>query len=51
VCGQCIHARRCLTHCVAQNYQDTGRLVAPAHLCAEAYRWGVFPKSRMREGK
>ena len=49
VCGQCIHASRCLTYCVAQNYQDNGRLVSPAWLCREAYEKGLFPQSRLRE--
>jgi SynChlorMet cassette radical SAM/SPASM protein ScmF len=49
ICGRCIHARRCLTHCVAQNYQDTGQLVSPAWLCAEAHERGLFPGSRLRE--
>ncbi len=51
VCGQCIHASRCLTWCVAQNYQDTGRLVSPAWLCAEAEERGLFPASRRRGGR
>ncbi len=50
VCGQCIHAQRCLTYCVAQNYQDNGRLISPAWLCAEADRRGLFPASRRRRG-
>jgi SynChlorMet cassette radical SAM/SPASM protein ScmF len=49
LCGQCIHAGRCLTHCVAQNYQDTGRLVTPSWLCAEADTRGLFPTGRLRE--
>jgi SynChlorMet cassette radical SAM/SPASM protein ScmF len=49
VCGSCIHARRCLTHCVALNYQNTGRLVSPAPLCAEAYERGLFPTDRLRK--
>jgi SynChlorMet cassette radical SAM/SPASM protein ScmF len=49
VCGRCIHAGRCLTYCVAQNYQDTGQLVSPTWLCAEAYERGVFPASRLLE--
>jgi SynChlorMet cassette radical SAM/SPASM protein ScmF len=48
VCGQCIHAPRCLTHCVAQNYADSGNLVWPSWLCAEAEARGVFPKARWR---
>jgi SynChlorMet cassette radical SAM/SPASM protein ScmF len=46
ICGQCIHAPRCLTQCVAQNYLDSGHLVWPAALCAEAVRRGVFPTTR-----
>ncbi len=46
VCGDCIHAGRCMTHCLAQNYESCGRLVAPSPLCAEAVRQGVFPATR-----
>jgi SynChlorMet cassette radical SAM/SPASM protein ScmF len=48
VCGECIHAARCLTHCVAQNYVDSGHLVWPSELCAEMERRGIFPASRRR---
>lgn len=48
VCGDCIHAARCLTHCVAQNYVDSGCLVWPSLLCAEAGRRGEFSTSRQR---
>lgn len=48
LCGQCIHSRRCLTYCVAQNYQDSGKLLSPTWLCAEANSRGVFPVSRLR---
>jgi len=48
VCGECIHARRCLTHCVAQNYLDHGRLVAPAWLCQEATNRGMIHPSRLK---
>jgi SynChlorMet cassette radical SAM/SPASM protein ScmF len=51
VCGECIHAKRCLTHCVAQNYQDTGKLVTPNQLCVEAHMRGAFPASRLREAQ
>lgn len=50
ICGECIHAPRCLTHCVAQNYVDSGCLVWPADVCAEAERRGTFPASRLRGG-
>ncbi len=48
VCADCIHAGRCLTYCVAQNYEATGRLVAPSLLCAEAYEREEFPAGRLR---
>lgn len=51
LCGRCIHAHRCLTHCVAQNYVDSGRLVTPHTLCAAAYERGLFPVSRLRDGE
>ena len=50
ICGDCVHAGGCLTSCVAQNYLDSGRLVWPAALCAEAERRGLFPTSRRRAG-
>jgi SynChlorMet cassette radical SAM/SPASM protein ScmF len=51
LCGQCIHAGRCLTHCVADNYQQSGRLVTPHSLCAEAYAHGLFPVTRLKEAR
>jgi SynChlorMet cassette radical SAM/SPASM protein ScmF len=51
LCGECIHAHRCLTHCVAQNYVDSGRLVTPHTLCAAAYERGLFPASRLRDSE
>ncbi len=48
ICGECLHARRCLTHCVAHNYLDSGHLVWPSALCAEMERRGLFPDSRRR---
>jgi SynChlorMet cassette radical SAM/SPASM protein ScmF len=46
ICGDCLHAGRCMTHCLAQNYEANGRLVSPSPLCAEAERRGVFPPTR-----
>ncbi|MDD2239433.1 MAG: radical SAM protein [Kiritimatiellae bacterium] len=46
VCGDCLHVGRCLTHCLAQNYEANGKLVSPSPLCAEAVRRGVFPDTR-----
>jgi SynChlorMet cassette radical SAM/SPASM protein ScmF len=48
VCADCLHARDCLTHCVAHNYLESGRLVWPSFLCAESERRGRFPQSRRR---
>lgn len=48
ICGRCIHAPRCLTYCPALNYQDSGRLISPSWLCAEAAARGQFPASRLR---
>jgi SynChlorMet cassette radical SAM/SPASM protein ScmF len=48
ICEQCIHAARCLTHCVVQNYVDSGHLVWPSSLCAEAEARGLFPETRLR---
>ena len=46
ICGDCLHAGRCMTHCLAQNFEVNGRLVSPSPLCAEAERRGVFPATR-----
>ncbi len=46
VCGDCIHAGRCMTHCLAQNYEASGKLVDVSPLCAEAERRGRFPPTR-----
>ena len=46
ICGDCLHAGRCMTHCLAQNYEANGKLVSPSPLCAEAVRRGVFPPTR-----
>lgn len=48
ICGDCIHAKRCLTHCVAMNYEQYGKLVHPNFLCEETDKSGNFPKNRRR---
>jgi len=48
VCRQCIFARTCRTGCVVDNYVQTGQLIAPHWLCAEAARRGLFPLARSR---
>lgn len=49
ICRQCIHARQCLTWCVALNYVESGSLVAPFSTCQAAFEHGLFPLSRLRE--
>lgn len=51
LCSRCIHTRRCQTYCVALNYQDTGRLVAPHSLCVQSEERGMFPENRLRDRK
>jgi SynChlorMet cassette radical SAM/SPASM protein ScmF len=48
ICADCVHAKRCLTQCVAMNYARTGKLLSPDFLCAEAERKGIFPTTRKR---
>jgi SynChlorMet cassette radical SAM/SPASM protein ScmF len=48
VCGRCIHAETCLTHCIAQNYLDHSKLVYPSRLCMEMDERGIFPASRLK---
>ena len=51
LCGNCIHVRRCLSHCLAMNYEASGRLVDVSPICAEAERQSLFPVKRKRENK
>jgi len=48
ICGDCIHNRRCLTHCIAMNYVHDGKLISPDYMCAESERRGTFPTTRRR---
>ncbi|MBN2465608.1 radical SAM protein [candidate division WOR-3 bacterium] len=45
-CARCLFVRTCRTGCVANNYTESGSLIAPTWLCAEAERRGVFPSKR-----
>jgi len=45
-CAKCLFVRTCRTGCVANNYTESGSLIAPSWLCAEADRRGVFPANR-----
>jgi SynChlorMet cassette radical SAM/SPASM protein ScmF len=46
ICARCIFARVCRTGCVADNYVQSGQLIATEWMCAEAVRRGVFPSTR-----
>jgi SynChlorMet cassette radical SAM/SPASM protein ScmF len=46
ICARCIFARVCRTGCVADNYVQSGQLLAPMWMCAEAVRRGLFPAAR-----
>jgi SynChlorMet cassette radical SAM/SPASM protein ScmF len=45
-CAKCLFVRTCRTGCVANNYSESGSLIAPTWLCAEAKRRGLFPSKR-----
>jgi len=51
LCGDCIHAYKCQTECVAINYSLTGKLVHPYYLCEEAEAQGLFPETRRKSYK
>ena len=46
ICARCIFARACRTGCVADNYMQSGQLIATEWMCAEAVRRGLFPAAR-----
>jgi len=46
ICARCIFARTCRTGCVADNYVQSGQLIATEWMCTEAVRRGVFPTAR-----
>jgi SynChlorMet cassette radical SAM/SPASM protein ScmF len=45
-CAKCLFVAVCRTGCVANNYTESGSLIAPTWLCAEADRRGLFPTKR-----
>jgi len=49
ICGDCIHAYRCRTGCLAMNYMKDGELFSPSALCEEADRRNEFPAMRRRK--
>jgi SynChlorMet cassette radical SAM/SPASM protein ScmF len=48
ICGECILKKRCLGGCVAQNYYNNGRLMAPFWFCHLADQAGLFPLARRK---
>ncbi|MDD5194955.1 MAG: SynChlorMet cassette radical SAM/SPASM protein ScmF [Candidatus Omnitrophica bacterium] len=48
ICADCIMKKRCLGHCVAQNYYTSRNLWAGYWYCQEAEKKGLFPTSRKR---
>jgi radical SAM protein with 4Fe4S-binding SPASM domain len=48
ICGECLMARVCRTGCVANNYLDNNRMVAPGKQCTEAVELGLFPAGRKK---
>lgn len=48
ICRKCTLAKHCRTGCVAQNYVNSKQLVWPDALCVEAYKSGLFPKTRQK---
>ena len=46
ICARCMFARACRTGCVADNYVQSGQLIATNWLCTEAVRRGLFPAAR-----
>lgn len=48
ICSDCLMKGLCLGSCIAQNYYSRKNLWAPFWYCEQAYRQGIFPKTRMR---
>jgi len=48
VCGQCLMKYKCLGSCIAQNYYSSKSLWGSFWFCEQAYKSGLFPKSRLK---
>ncbi|MBW6485876.1 MAG: SynChlorMet cassette radical SAM/SPASM protein ScmF [Syntrophobacterales bacterium] len=48
ICAECLLKNVCLGSCIAQNYYRDHDLWAPHWYCAEAYKQGLFPATRLR---
>ncbi|MCK4505573.1 MAG: radical SAM protein [Candidatus Aegiribacteria sp.] len=46
ICGNCIHAGKCLGKCVMQNYYMKGNFTSPYWTCQRADDAGIFPSTR-----
>ena len=49
ICRECLMLRRCFGKCVAMNYYSNRDFWAPYWYCDQAFKKGLFPKSRMRQ--
>ena len=49
VCKQCILRKSCLGRCIAQNYYTGKTLWSSFWFCDEAYREGLFPRTRLSD--
>jgi len=47
ICKDCIMKFSCFGKCIAQNYYSTKNLFAGFWYCEEAYKEGLFPKTRL----
>lgn len=47
VCSMCIHKGSCIGRCIVNNYEISGSLFAPDHLCQTAYKDSLFPETRL----
>ncbi len=50
ICEDCLMKTQCLGSCIAMNYYRSKDLFAPFWYCDEAYKAGIFPKSRLKPG-
>jgi len=48
ICKDCMMKNRCLGSCIAQNYYRNKDLWAAYWYCEEAYREGLFPRTRLK---
>lgn len=47
MCRRCMFRKTCMGRCIANTYHSTGALLDGDLFCAEAYRLGLFPETRL----